>query len=69
LKVTFFCELEESFALLLPNDSALLTAALHLAHEEDPEADDQQHRSPRVEQRRPRLAVGSRFTTALLFDV
>ena len=24
LNVTFFCELDESFALLLPNDSALL---------------------------------------------
>jgi hypothetical protein len=24
LKVTFFCELDESFALLLPNESALL---------------------------------------------
>src|SRR5581483_3787656 len=24
LKVTFFCELDDSFALLLPNDSALL---------------------------------------------
>src|SRR5581483_3297095 len=32
----------------------LVAAALHLAHEEDPEADHQQHGRPRVQQRRPR---------------
>jgi hypothetical protein len=33
--------------LLLPNDErAAAAAALHLAHEEDPHADQQQHREP-----------------------
>ena len=54
LKVTFFCELDDSLALLLPNESALLPPALHLPHEEDPEADHQQNGRPRVEQRGPR---------------
>ncbi|MFN7918338.1 MAG: hypothetical protein U0Q55_23550 [Vicinamibacterales bacterium] len=59
LNVTFFCELDDSFALLLPNERALVAAALHLAHEEDPEADRDEERRPVVEQRRPR--TGRRF--------
>ena len=30
----------------LPNENAPPPAALHLAHEEDPHADEQQHREP-----------------------
>ena len=40
--------------LALAERQRLVAAALHLAHEEDPEADHQQERRPGVEQRRPR---------------
>ena len=39
--------------LALAERERLVAAALHLAHEEDPEADHQQDRRPRIEQRRP----------------
>ena len=45
--------------LALAERERFIAAALHLAHEEDPEADHQQHRRPRIEQRRPR--AGGRF--------
>src|SRR5262249_50482058 len=40
--------------LALAERQRLVAAALHLPHEEDPERDDQDERSPRVENRRPR---------------
>src|SRR6185295_11917836 len=40
--------------LALAERERLVAAALHLAHEEDPEADDEQEGSPRVQDRRPR---------------
>ena len=40
--------------LALAERERLVAAALHLAHEEDPEADQEQERRPGVEQRRPR---------------
>src|SRR6185436_11613390 len=39
--------------LALAKGERLVAAALHLAHEEDPEADDEQERPPRIEDRRP----------------
>jgi hypothetical protein len=44
LNVTFFWALDESFALLLPNDRALFPAALHLPHDEQHEGDREQNR-------------------------
>ena len=46
LNVTFFCWEASSLALDLPKESALLPAALHLPHEEDPEADEEQEGRP-----------------------
>ena len=40
--------------LALAERQRLVAAALHLAHEEDPEADHQENRRPRIQQRRPR---------------
>src|SRR5262245_42976324 len=40
--------------LALAERERLVAAALHLAHEENPERDDQDERAPRVEDRRPR---------------
>ena len=53
LNVTFFCETARQLRLALAERQRLVAAALHLAHEEDPEADEQQDRRPRIEQRRP----------------
>ena len=49
LNVTFFWELEESFARLLPNEQGLVPAALHLPHDENPEADHEQDGRPVIE--------------------
>ena len=46
---------------LLPNDIALPPPDLHLAHEEDPHADQQQHREPLHEQRRTSGSPSSRL--------
>src|SRR5262249_39502392 len=40
--------------LALAERQRLVAAALHLAHEEDPEADDEEEWAPRIENRRPR---------------
>src|SRR5204863_6970778 len=40
--------------LALAERQRLVAAALHLAHEEDPEADDEQERRPGIEEGRPR---------------
>ena len=48
LNVTFFCELEDNFARLLPNDRALFPA-LHLPHDEDPEPDHQEDGGPGIQ--------------------
>src|SRR6185436_14692436 len=40
--------------LALAERERLVAAALHLTHEEDPEADDEKERSPRIKDGRPR---------------
>src|SRR5262249_60021408 len=40
--------------LALAERQRLVAAALHLPHEEDPEADDEEERAPRIEDGRPR---------------
>ena len=54
LNVTFFWELEDSFALLLPNDSALLPPLCIWRMKKIQKPTIKQHGRPRVQQRRPR---------------
>ena len=42
LNVTFFCVLDEQLRAGLAEGERLVAAALHLPHDEDPEADQQQ---------------------------
>ena len=49
LNVTFFCELDEELRAALAERQGLVAAALHLPHEEDPEADTQNSRFFSVE--------------------
>ena len=54
LNVTFFCELDDSFALLLPNDSALLPPLCIWRMKKIQKPIISRIGRPRVEQRRPR---------------
>ena len=47
-----------SLARLLPKDMRPVAAALHLAHEEDPDAEEQQHRRPGEQQVQERAVAG-----------
>ena len=53
LKVTFFCWRGEELRLRLAEGQGLVPAALHLPHEEDPEADEEQEGRPGDEHVRP----------------
>src|SRR5262245_1651794 len=50
----FLLRTRRELRLALAERQRLVAAALHLPHEEDPEADHEQDRRPRIEQRRPR---------------
>ena len=54
LNVTFFCELDDSFALLLPNDSALLPPLCIWRMKKIQKPIISRNGRPRIEQRRPR---------------
>ena len=58
LNVTLFVVLAEQLRAALAEGHRLAAAALHLAHEEDPEADQEQHREPVDEEHVPeRLGI------------
>ena len=65
LNVTFFWVLEEQLGAALAERERLVAAALHLAHEEDPEADHQQDRRPARRAARPRDCVVGSFADHL----
>src|SRR5262249_27742518 len=58
----FLLRARRQLRLALAETECLVAAALHLAHEEEPEADDQQRRGPTEQQRRP--WTGRRFLRA-----
>ena len=58
LNVTFFCELDDSFALLLPNDSALLPPLCIWRMKNTQKPIITRNGRPVVEQRRPRTGGG-----------
>jgi hypothetical protein len=60
LNVTFFCVLDDSFAPALAEREGLVSAALHLAHHENPEADEQRDGRPLQQVDGPVAAGGVR---------
>src|SRR5262249_50987796 len=54
LKRHLLLRARRQLGLALAERQRLVAAALHLPHEEDPEADDEEEGPPRVENRRPR---------------